>query len=150
MSLSEKIDKNSYTKIIILATIGNYIVELLPLNDGYIFSKEALSLCWDWIEEKIDNIEDIYDCLCSEDEIDFVYYEEMADDEQKIIYRILFCILAYIANEIAIIKNMSTPQYLDLCDEYFFNSIVKLPSDKYEYIKETVKHLKVLEYSMKS
>ena len=39
-------------EIVTLVIIGEYLVELLPQEEGYFFSKNTLKLCWKWIEEQ--------------------------------------------------------------------------------------------------
>lgn len=70
-------------EIVTLVIIGEYLVELLPQEEGYFFGKNALKLCWKWIEEQEIKLGDLYDCLDSPEEIDFSYFEDMAENEKE-------------------------------------------------------------------
>lgn len=137
MKTSEKM--NGYTRIVVLAAIGNDIVELISSEEGYSFSKDTMQLCWDWIEGDIEVTEDIYDCLDSPEGIDFVYYQEIEKEkEQRLLYETLFNILGCILDEIATMESMSTPQYLDMFDDRFFDSLIISLTEKYPYLEELI------------
>lgn len=128
-----------YKKIVILLGIGEKIVENLKHNDGYNFCKYALNLCWEWIEDKQDVIEKMYDCLDSPDEIDFTYYEDVAEEQnEKNVYRNMFNILAYVTKRVSIINKIEKPQYLDYISEDFYDEFIKDITSTYNNIDDII------------
>lgn len=138
------INRSTYfVNSIVLASLGDEIINFLPENEGCIFSKQAFTLCWNWIEGQDINLSLLCDCLDSPDEIDFTYYE-IIDQENKSIYRILFQIVAYITKN-AIMEVCSTiPQYLECVDYNYFVNTFNSAVDKLNYNEEKVKCM--LEY----
>lgn len=147
MKASEKM--KGYTKIVVLASIGNDMVELVSSKEGHDFSKYALEVYWYWIEGDMEVLGDMYCCLDSPEGIDFVYYEEIEkEEEQQLLYETLFNILGCILDEIATMEKMGTPQYLDMVTHEFFDSLIISLIEKYPYLEELIN--KVFDYCKKT
>lgn len=128
-----------YKEIVILTTVGSCIIKLLPTKEGYFFSESALKVCWKWIEGQVIDVSNLYDCLDSPDEIDFSYYEDIAEsEEEQKIYKFLFHIVAYITKKISIIQEVNRPQYLDYIDNDYFEIFIKTITNEYECIKKII------------
>ena len=132
----------NYTEMVIVTLMGDVLVECLEKDEGYFFSKKALELCWEWIEKHKVEIGDLYDCLDSPEGIDFTYYEDISEKESdKIIYRILFDILAFNTKEISIVEKINRPQYLDYIQDDFYEHILQKTSQQKFDFSESIDNI---------
>ncbi len=137
---------NCYTKAVLAVMIGENIINVLPVGEGYQFSRKALDVCWSWVQKRdaveLEEINYICSCLDSEDGVDFLFYMDGAENEViKSIYIILIEITAYIGAQAVLGKNLSLPQYLESFEEekeyqeMLCDNMNQIDKDYYEKMK---------------
>ena len=87
--------------------------------------KEALDFCWNWIENKEADIDNVYNFLDDPEEDDLVFCVISAKDEkEKKALEIILGVVSYISLSMLEREKEPIPQFLEEIDMHYFDSIV--------------------------
>ena len=143
---------SNYMKAVLAIVIGEQVMRMLPKGDGFLHSRKTLDLCWKCIEEwenvTGDVIDDLCNCICAPDDIDFDYYFSTSGDATIAnIYLLLDGISGYIDAQMMKEIGEPRPEYLDVSetDEGFTETLDYAKKVNENYFEE-FKLQKVLTY----
>ncbi|KRE38717.1 Imm6 family immunity protein [Paenibacillus sp. Soil522] len=75
---------SSDTQVVFLLILSSKIIDIISTSDGYQEAKEALEVCWKWVENKNVSGDSIYEYLDNGDETGLLIQMQYEKDEQKV------------------------------------------------------------------
>ena len=106
---------SEYTKAVLAIVIGEHVIKMLPKDEGFLHSRKTLDLCWKCIEKweniEDDVIDDLCNCICSDNDEEFEYYSKISEDATNSnIYLLLCGIASYVGAQVMIEQEEALPQ----------------------------------------
>ncbi|XEC94343.1 Imm6 family immunity protein [Paenibacillus tarimensis] len=75
---------SSDAQVVFLLILSSKIIDIISTSDGYQEAKEALEVCWNWVENKDVSGDSIYEYLDNGDETGLLIQMQYEKDEQKV------------------------------------------------------------------
>lgn len=117
---------SNYEKDILAVYIADIVVEILKFQDGYNYCKKYIEICWDWVEQKEIELDELLDCLDSPSGNDLAYYvANEISDKYRIAYDIILQAVSYITTKVMVCENYELPEYLEEIDDEYWEAMIE-------------------------